>query len=63
MLIHLIAPKRGGYVDSLGGKRTFFFLRPHLPEHNPYEFVWDDAKNSRAGRSVGHDPRICFRWW
>lgn len=38
--------------EKAGGRLSIFFLPPYSPDLNPDEWVWNNVKNDRIGRSV-----------
>jgi transposase len=38
--------------EKAGGRLKIFFLPPYSPDLNPDEWVWNNVKNDRIGRSV-----------
>ena len=38
--------------EKADGRLSIFFLPPYSPELNPDEWVWNNVKNDRIGRSV-----------
>lgn len=40
------------YVESTGGMLKLFFLPPYSPQLNPDEWVWNNVKTHRVGRSA-----------
>jgi transposase len=40
------------FVESTEGMLTLFFLPPYSPHLNPDEWVWNNVKNHRVGRSA-----------
>jgi transposase len=38
--------------DHAEGRMRIFFLPPYSPDLNPDEWVWNNVKNDRIGRSV-----------
>src|SRR5271169_5091406 len=38
--------------EKSGGRLSIFFLPPYSPDLNPDEWVWNNVKNDRIGRSV-----------
>ena len=38
--------------EKADGRLSRFFLPPYSPESNPDEWVWNNVKNDRIGRSV-----------
>jgi transposase len=46
------ARKVAEFVEKTGGRLKIFFLPPYSPDLNPDEWVWNNVKNDRVGRSV-----------
>lgn len=50
--VHKAKKVREFVENEAGGRLKLFFLPPYSPDLNPDEWVWNNVKNDRIGRSV-----------